>query len=285
MINGLIEKKDHFDEGGEVCSVVNGIVNEGRICTGPLSEASYYELGLEFYRIAVGRILGLYKGVKSTNPNLPLMPLTPQDLDNTATLSGSKKNAYEQFKTVYKSTVELLVSRGFSQSIIPKEKDLFEFIFNHYQADTFSEELGGTFMKQLAEKECSGRMKEMSQIYCEDISLNNDLGIISEIDQQLERGSPAGISYCSSILKNKSYLGRISFQQDSKKSFWKTQTECGKHASVVIGRKTDHSGKCHYLIRNSWGKNAKYAWETSDGDVWVEEKALRKNITDVHIIN
>ena len=36
---------------------------------------------------------------------------------------------------------------------------------------------------------------------------------------------------------------------------------CGNHASIIIGKKKI-GGKCHYLVRNTWGKDcSKYDWK------------------------
>ena len=82
---------------------------------------------------------------------------------------------------------------------------------------------------------------------------------------------PVGIEYCSNVIaKGKSW---------SASSF---NPKCGAHASVIIGqRKNKSTGKCEFLLRNSWGKNTQnYVhkdWEDDEGNHWIDASHLMKN--------
>ncbi|MGE4133538.1 MAG: C1 family peptidase [Bdellovibrionales bacterium] len=88
------------------------------------------------------------------------------------------------------------------------------------------------------------------------------------LDQALEQGRIAGISYAANFLQN---VEGHSY-----------------HASSIIGRKK-MSGKCFYLLRNSWGLNCSlyaepYKSQCRSGEIWVERDVLLQNITDVDYI-
>lgn len=92
---------------------------------------------------------------------------------------------------------------------------------------------------------------------------------------------PVGVGYCSGFLsEGKNYRGYnsgfLGFTSLSVK-------DCGLHESVVIGRKMIR-GKCHFKIRNSWGKYAVYHpdWQNNyDGNVWVDEETLTANMGSI----
>ncbi len=97
---------------------------------------------------------------------------------------------------------------------------------------------------------------------------------------------PVGVGYCSEFLKNKRYVGTKPHGQPSYAGQMVTRDPktCGGHASIIIGQKKI-GGRCHYLIRNTWGKDcSKYDWKCETigkGEgmgIWVEEGALFKNL-------
>lgn len=61
--------------------------------------------------------------------------------------------------------------------------------------------------------------------------------------------APVSITYCANILGNHSYIGLL---PPTKNSNILTKQDCGKHASLIVGRKKI-GNQCHYLLRNSWG--------------------------------
>ena len=80
---------------------------------------------------------------------------------------------------------------------------------------------------------------------------------------------------CSKFLSRKNYKGvATNGEHDS---------DCGDHAVVIIGKRAQ-GGICQYLIRNSWGSNFTYDWPSSDGDVWVDEFALKANFFNAQVV-
>ena len=285
-IAGTLFEKDTHEEGGQVCGVINALSEDRKTCVGgALNTEQYFELGIQFYRIAVGNFLGQYRRVNSKYAHAPIMPLSPQDLKQPGLLRGAKLEAYQRFLKVVEGTKTLLEGRGFQAGLAGKTY-LFNLLYEQYKNDTYPDYLSGTFSKMLASKECANKFQAIDPLYCEDFSSDNSVNMVDKIDNELDNGMAVGISYCSSVLKRKTYSGQISYKYSdgSNKFYWSTKEDCGNHASVVIGRKSDSYGKCHYLIRNSWGTNASYAWETSEGDIWIEEEALKKNLLEVHSV-
>jgi hypothetical protein len=98
-----------------------------------------------------------------------------------------------------------------------------------------------------------------------------------------KNAQPVGIGYCSKILEKKNYLGRFPDPKNDMQMIAKDNEECGSHASIVIGMK-NIEGKCHYLVRNTWGTKCDYDWTcrfNSDQEavgIWVEENALLNNL-------
>ncbi len=84
---------------------------------------------------------------------------------------------------------------------------------------------------------------------------------------------PAGISYCSEILKDSATRGVDLDDPDG------PVTCKGTHASVVIGRRPGPEGRCQLLIRNTWGDscNVDSKWQCENGNIWIDQDALMKN--------
>ncbi len=108
------------------------------------------------------------------------------------------------------------------------------------------------------------------------------------IDERLTSNSsqPLGISYCSGMLKKG--RGFRGVHRGWALRFSDTLAGCGEHASILMGRtKNKLTGKCQYLIRNSWGKDcSNYAskdWKCEDGrgNIWVDADELTENIFQV----
>ena len=57
-------------------------------------------------------------------------------------------------------------------------------------------------------------------------------------------------------------------------------SECGHHASAIIGRMKLKQGKCYYLVENSWGLGSfGFAQDVIavDGKFWIPEDKLFSN--------
>ena len=97
---------------------------------------------------------------------------------------------------------------------------------------------------------------------------------------------PIGVGYCSEFLKKKRYVGTKVHENKNYGGQMVTRdpNSCGNHASIIIGKKKIN-GRCHYLLRNTWGKDcSKYDWKCetigkNEGmGIWVDEKALFQNL-------
>lgn len=111
------------------------------------------------------------------------------------------------------------------------------------------------------------------------------------IHQRLNRSfpqQPVEISYCSRVLKKGKGFNGLKFldqENDSKYGKKESKGKCGKHASLVIGRKWNSvTNKCQLLIRNSWGTscNSYHSdWDCDNGNIWVNQEDLGENIYEV----
>lgn len=104
----------------------------------------------------------------------------------------------------------------------------------------------------------------------------------AEFNKGIRKAYPVGIGYCASILRE----GR-----GFKVKKW-DENECGRHASLVIGRRKDpkNAGRCQYLIRNSWGTGcgSYYSsdWECDGpmGSIWVDADTLGQATHDLQTL-
>jgi hypothetical protein len=65
-----------------------------------------------------------------------------------------------------------------------------------------------------------------------------------EIDSFLANNKPAYIGFCAETFDQKSAVDLRPYSGRS---------QCGNHATLVVGKRKNKSGVCEYLIRNSWG--------------------------------
>jgi hypothetical protein len=96
---------------------------------------------------------------------------------------------------------------------------------------------------------------------------------------------PVMITYCAEALNSRrGDPGRVN------RSTGQGNADCGLHASLVIGQRRDPTtGKCQFLVRNSWGPQCgRYAegdWGGSNycdpargGNIWVDARELAGNV-------
>ena len=100
------------------------------------------------------------------------------------------------------------------------------------------------------------------------------------------KAQPIGIGYCSEFLNDKNYIGTIANPKFNGQMTTRDIKTCGNHASVIIGKR-NIAGKCHYLLRNTWGDECDYDWKCRFNakkqaiGIWVPEDALFKNLTNI----
>lgn len=105
----------------------------------------------------------------------------------------------------------------------------------------------------------------------------------AELNKGLEKAYPIGIGYCSALFGE----GRA-----FKTKVWgKKENDCGRHASLIIGRRRDptNTNRCQYLIRNSWGNGCgayHSDWECDGpkGSVWIDAETLGRATHDLQTL-
>lgn len=128
-------------------------------------------------------------------------------------------------------------------------------------------------VNRMIDKNCKNRRRlyeniEVETNYTGLLTSSDDL--ISEMDEQLNKGNIVGISYKLSLLLD-AYDDRT-----------------GNHASSIVARKYDpESGSCKYLIRNSWGDGC-YSYDNrydcKNGEVWVPHEDLTRMVYGITYI-
>lgn len=88
----------------------------------------------------------------------------------------------------------------------------------------------------------------------------------------LSQPQPVGLGYCANIYYQKpNYFGH-----------------CGGHASVIIGRRRGPSGKCEFLIRNSWSEKCVsdvFKGENCEkGQYWVDDSTILNNSESMTVL-
>ena len=97
--------------------------------------------------------------------------------------------------------------------------------------------------------------------------------VLKEIDQQLEKNNLISLNYDADFLVQKS-----------------NKAEVYNHYSTIVGRRENVvSGRCQYLIRNSWGEDctvypSPYDVMCEAGNIWVDSDVLLSSIISIHYL-
>jgi hypothetical protein len=97
--------------------------------------------------------------------------------------------------------------------------------------------------------------------------------VLKEIDDQLEKDNPISYNF------NANFLLPL-----------KDQPGFDNHYASIVGRKFNEETKtCQYLIRNSWGRNCTqypppYNKQCDEGNIWVNEDIIHKNLIGINYI-
>ncbi len=150
----------------------------------------------------------------------------------------------------------------------------FYFKFNHIDKKTFLSILKSKnkikhFFTELRNKACENDRLEFDKRLKVKMVFRNK-NIFKRIHSQLELGRIVGIDYDSRVLLN-------------------TQNQSIKiselHTSSIIGRRWNREKKsCEFLLRNSWGEGCQRydeSIECQEGNVWLGESSLFKNMTSI----
>jgi len=101
----------------------------------------------------------------------------------------------------------------------------------------------------------------------------NDKNLSKVLDENLASQTPAGISYCTGFLADKTKV----FQKDvmiNMRVYRRAEPGCGMHASVVVGSRKTITNSCEYLVKNTWGSRYWY----KHGTCYCEHKKTGKKV-------
>jgi hypothetical protein len=261
-------------EGGNICDVINTLVSEKTAC------ADYRVSGNQirgFGDLAQTELMNdvylpYLNGVK------PFLAVPPASFvySKRANLTPGQKEYLNKFDDYLSWVKVALADRGISYADIPSDTDIFAFIQKTYVSRNFST-FTVTFENWLTSASCRSSSFKVPALTCKHYTAKTSPSVSTYLLDHtlLEEQKPVGIDFCANVLTNSRYQGLANGQP---------RGDCGEHAVMVIGKKYD-SGQCYYLIRNSWGAAySSYAWNTSRGDVWVEENALSANLFGLSLV-
>jgi hypothetical protein len=113
---------------------------------------------------------------------------------------------------------------------------------------------------------------------------HSDLGIqrsIEKVEKYLKKKSGVIVGYCSKIIsEGPGYRGLF-------------KSDCGMHASIIVGQRDDSKGKRQFLVRNSWGANCNgihSQWQCAaprgqyGGQFWIDARELLVNSQSLEAI-
>lgn len=271
-----LESQDGDMEGGQICDVVNGMVKRGYgYVSTALNAKQLLDLGLQTQVQAVNRIFIDYLGDGMKN----FKPVDPKKFApaQRKALTAGQKAYLAKFDGLIAWIKQELTRRGVDLKRIPADAETFAFIQKNH-ADNDYANFPVKFEMFIASRMQDSASFKMPNLVCRTTKdLLEGYGYVSELDRTIDyQKAPVGISFCANVLTRKNYRGYA--------SYGKLKKDCLHHAVVVIGKRFGRQG-CEYLIRNSWGYGYPgYAWETSEGDIWVAESALAPNLTGTSII-
>ena len=259
------------EEGGDVCDVINSLSQKGKACTDSMvgRESRYQALGDYFHAQIVQKVF-----MPFILKNEEFKSVSAEKFKSRQGLTALQKKYVARFDEFYKSLQKEFTSRQITGVMVPSPGDVFAFAQKIHMDNRYNI-LAPSFTLLIIKNLCAGSSIPVPKLNCQSHTGSPDT-LMGDLDHELSAKRPVGIAYCSVMLTNKTAVG-LDYSG-------KLKSNCGLHASVVIGRKADSVGRCHYLIRNSWGSDAKYDWPSSEGDVWVSEYYLKRNLTKVHTV-
>ncbi|MBC75599.1 MAG: hypothetical protein CME64_06250 [Halobacteriovoraceae bacterium] len=166
-----------------------------------------------------------------------------------------------------------IYEQGAAREVVPG----LEEVLNALKSSTKLE-----YLKELFNALCKKNKKELRfkpkqhTKYARDFSPKDRTeGVFNSIHDAWETSNPqpVAISFCEDFLYRKGHVG-VDKQG-------KVSSRCRTHhASIVVGRRPSKDGKtCQFLVRNSKGDSCNsYDWECENGQVWVDQEALGRNI-------
>lgn len=120
----------------------------------------------------------------------------------------------------------------------------------------------------LADANCKPRLRPRLKAVDHKMDGFNHDNLWKNLNEQLDKNEPVGISYHTSIIRHES---------DGLK---------GRHAGTVVARRMNPQTKsCEFLIRNLWGKGCAYTErDCEDGHIWVPAKDIYRGVYSLTLI-
>ena len=271
LLAGIVNENES-EEGGEICDVVNALAHRRSSCPDwvPANENSYRDLGLYFHTQVVQQVLMPYITKAET-----FIPVNAQNFKSRQGLTKGQNQYLKRFDKLYLGLKNEILRRKFLPQDVPSSAAIFKLIQKTHVENTYHK-LSMLFIQSMMNDKCQKNALPVPKMSCKKLTGNRG-NLFTEIDHQLSNmDTPVGISYCSVVLTSKTTSGLDGGNN--------IKSNCKPHASLIIGRRTNSTGTCQYLIRNSWGKSYVYPWETSRGDIWINQDAIMKNVFSIHTI-
>lgn len=272
-LQAAIVNENESEEGGEICDVVNALAQRGNSCPDwvPANEHAYQDLGLLFHTQVVQQVLMPF----ITKTEI-FSAVSAKSFKSRQGLSEGQQRYLARFDKFYAALRREVLGRKFLIQDVPSAAVTFKLAQKTHVENTYNK-LSMLFIQSMMSEKCQKNALPIPKMSCKKI-MGARGNIFSEIDHQLQNlDTPVGISYCSVVLTSKT-TGGLDGGNNIK-------SNCRPHASVIIGRRISSAGKCQYLVRNSWGKGYVYPWESSRGDVWINDDAIMKNVFSIHTIH
>lgn len=198
----------------------------------------------------------------------------PQDLDfgwPWDALNSIAKNGSCDYQMIYEKNGQ----NHFSEYFAELHKN-----FDSKKSDaTYLKFLETLFKDECNQNTLSIALPEPTVVMASSIIPDNRIPTFREsISQQLESPNPQpmAVSYCEDALYVKNVMG-VNLDGSVK-----TERCRSHHASLIIGQRPTAEGGCEYLLRNSHGKSCDgYLWKCEDGELWIDSKAMARNMTSL----
>jgi hypothetical protein len=258
-------------EGGQICDVVNSLSSLGYACSNAgIVLKQVRSMGVDLHPRLAQVFMPFLTREQEFKAVSPKFVNTSHRQKNLKKLTIDQQQMLARYDELEKWIEIELKIRVLSRDRLPNRENLFSFFQNVYINNSWAS-FAAEFNYLLIRKTCENSKFSMPKLRCLDFERFDRF---SMLDANLAAQRPVGVSFCSTVLTDKNHTGLVKAGQTA---------DCAPHAVVVVGRR-NHFGTCQYLIRNSWGVSKRYPWPVSNGDIWVDEPALRRNTFKVSVV-
>jgi hypothetical protein len=289
----VISQNQHRNtvEGGHVCEAVRTIEQVGSCDQKTVLDGFHLKLDRkEFIDELENRFLSFREEIKA-------LGITLAELDPLST--GIESSSFVNIKLLQARNLRSSESRRLSQwlkavgipvSFTPAPDQIATLLTSSTSHLAFTE---GVLMPSCAAQQknislygrSSGRAVSKNPT-CKEYNREQlgEKGLQRILDESLLSPNPQAlaISYCAAFLKlGRRYRGVTHYGRSSHCPPVPPDPGEPRHASLIIGRSQDPSGRrVYYRLRNSWGKDCySYAseWTCDNGNLWIPADALLSN--------